>query len=311
MLGYFAITDYDWFQFLAARPNLEEVNFWRPSDTRSPQQLVPGTPVIFKLRKRYEGWIVGYGVFAKHSVLPAWLAWDTFRESNGAADFAQMRDRIERLRPASGPAQRAGDYSIGCLMLSQPIFLPSNRWVSPPSDWPDNVVQGAGRDLLSGEAARVWDELVGATGHAAVTPSPGAIGEETPRYGNIGASRPRLGQGTFRITVLDAYRACAVTGEHSLPALEAAHIRPFSDNGPRDVTNGILLRSDVHRLFDRGYVGVSPDYTFLVSDKLHDDYKNGRSYFPLAGKPIALPQNVHDHPSREQLAWHMEQILRK
>jgi putative restriction endonuclease len=76
--------------------------------------------------------------------------------------------------------------------------------------------------------------------------------------------RPRLGQGTFRIATIQAYeRACAVTGEHSLPALEAAHIRPFAEGGTHDVSNGLLLRADLHRLFDRGYVTVTPKLEHL------------------------------------------------
>jgi putative restriction endonuclease len=113
------------------------------------------------------------------------------------------------------------------------------------------------------------------------------------------------------VSIIDAYGgSCAVTGEHSLPALEAAHIRPFADDGPRDVTNGLLLRSDLHRLFDRGYVGVNPDYHFVVSDRLREDYSNGRTYYPLAGRQIALPSNVAEHPDREQLGWHLERVFR-
>ena len=89
-----------------------------------------------------------------------------------------------------------------------------------------------------------------------------------------------LGQGIFRVSVLDACdRACAVTGEHSLPVLEAAHIMPYADGGTHDVTNGLLLRSDIHRLFDLGYVTVTPEYRFKVSDALAEDFHNGRTYY--------------------------------
>src|SRR2546427_13209858 len=116
MHGLIAVTDHDWFEFLRQQEGLEEVNFWRPSDTRTPRQLTPGTPVLFKLRKRHGGWIVGYGVFAKHKVLPAWLAWESFGLANGAATSAEMRARIELLRSRVGaPSERAGDYEIGCL----------------------------------------------------------------------------------------------------------------------------------------------------------------------------------------------------
>ena len=96
---------------------------------------------------------------------------------------------------------------------------------------------------------------------------------------------PRLGQGTFRVSVTDAYgRACAVTGEHSLPVLEAAHIRDYARDGPHEVRNGILMRADLHRLFDKGYLTISPEHRLEVSSRLRADYANGRSYYPLQGQ---------------------------
>ena len=83
-----AVTDRDWFDFLRQQPALDEVNFWRPRDTSTPRQLVPGMPMIFKLKKAHGNWIVGFGIFARHAVLPVWLAWDTFGVNNGAATFA-------------------------------------------------------------------------------------------------------------------------------------------------------------------------------------------------------------------------------
>jgi hypothetical protein len=68
----------------------------------------------------------------------------------------------------------------------------------------------------------------------------------------------RLGQGAFRVLVTETYgRRCAVTGEPVLPVLDAAHIRPVSQGGLHSLSNGLLLRTDVHTLFDRGYVTVT------------------------------------------------------
>jgi putative restriction endonuclease len=109
--------------------------------------------------------------------------------------------------------------------------------------------------------------------------------------------------------VLDAYeRSCAVTGEHSLPALEAAHIRSYDKDGPHDVRNGLLLRADLHRLFDKGYVTVSTDLRLEVSPRLRADYHNGRTYYPMHGQPVRVPGAARDQPSPEFLAWHNDQI---
>jgi HNH endonuclease len=62
--------------------------------------------------------------------------------------------------------------------------------------------------------------------------------------------KPRLGQSSFRVLVTDAYkRRCAITGENTLVALEAAHIVPYSKDGSHEIRNGLLLRADFHRLF--------------------------------------------------------------
>jgi len=310
MRGLIAVTDYDWFEFLRAQGSLDEVNFWRPSDKRTPRQLVPGTPVLFKLKKRFGGLVVGFGIFARHDVIPAWLAWQSFGPKNGAATFKLMRDRIERLRrDASAVRDSSGDYEIGCLMLSQPVFFERDEWIRPPVGFPENTVQGKAYDFSAGEGARVWDEVRfrgAARERAADLPDP------APRYGEPTLVRPRLGQGTFRLAVTQAYgRACAITAEHSLPVLEAAHIKPYSESGAHEIPNGLLLRSDIHRLFDMGYVSVSPDHRFHVSKKLRADFENGRSYYPLDRKPIRIPESRVEHPDTNLLAWHFESIFRR
>jgi putative restriction endonuclease len=110
--------------------------------------------------------------------------------------------------------------------------------------------------------------------------------------------------------VTEAYnRACAVTEEHSLPALEAAHIRPFAKDGPHEVRNGLLLRADLHRLFEQGYLTVTPKYTLEVSDRLRADYHNGRSYYPLRGTRISLPAVETERPTRELINWHNQNVF--
>jgi len=85
-------------------------------------------------------------------------------------------------------------------------------------------------------------------------------------FGTPSLVRPRLGQRSFRIAVLDSYdRKCAVTNERTLPVLEAAHIRDYRDVQEHTISNGILFRADIHKLFDTGYVTVTPDHHFEVS----------------------------------------------
>ena len=132
---------------------------------------------------------------------------------------------------------------------------------------------------------------------------------QQPRYAES-VSKHRLGQGGFRIGVVEAYqRRCAITGEKTLPVLEAAHIRPYSVNGPNSVNNGLLLKSDFHTLFDDGYITVSPDLHVEVSNRLHDDYGNGKDYYKYHGKQLLIvPDQRILLPSREFLEWHNEHV---
>ncbi len=303
MKGYIGNTDYAWFSFLASRPDLIEVNFWQPSGGRGFHAVQVGAPFFFRLKKPHYA-IAGFGAFAGHSVLPASLAWECFTERNGAPSYEQMRHRIQRYRRSS---DRREDPRVGCLMIVDPIFFAESQWIEPPRGWAKNIVQGKTYDLRAGEGARVYEECL----IQAEAQRPTAAGQhDQPRYGEGAWVRPRLGQGTFRVAVTDAYaRACAVTTEHSLPVLDAAHIRPFASDGAHEINNGILLRSDIHRLFDRGYVTVTEDYRFEVSRRLGEDWENGLVYYERHGSRIALPSSPAWRPDRANLRWHNEQVF--
>lgn len=67
------------------------------------------------------------------------------------------------------------------------------------------------------------------------------------------------------------------------------------------MNNGILFRADIHRLFDSGYVTVTPDLHFLVSGKIKEEFENGRDYYRLNGETIRLPENPAHRPMAESL----------
>ncbi len=300
--AYVAVTDNDWFSFLSQRPEFDEVNFWTPSGNVNFKALDPGQPFLFKLHHPLN-YIVGGGFFGHFSRLPVSLAWDVFGEKNGAESFPHMRSRIEKYRKIQ---PRPGeDYVIGCILLEEPFFLDRDRWIEAPPDFSRNIVRGKGYDLSSPEGRALWDRV---TGERALQRH--AIAER-PVYGEPIFFRPRLGQGSFRVVVLDAYgRQCSVTAEKALPTLQAAHIRPVSEGGQHRVDNGLLLRSDVHALFDRGYVTVTPDLTFRASRRLKEDFHNGEHYFQLAGQRIRIPDREQDRPARELLEWHADTVFK-
>jgi putative restriction endonuclease len=309
MNGFIANTDADWLTFLSAQGPLDEVNFWQPSGGhRSFRAIAPGEPFFFRLKTPYRA-IAGFGWFARHEqAIRSSLAWEAFGIKNGAPDLSTMRKRIERYRSPQS-LRPGGDHEVGCLMISTPVFFPRDAWIADPSDWKPNIVEGKTYDLTVGEGRRIWEECLA---RASISTS-ATLSAESPsvdaaaRYGSEILMRPRLGQGAFRVAVSAAYEgACAVTNEHSLPVLEAAHIQPYADDGSHDVGNGLLLRTDIHRLFDKGYVTVTVDHRFEVSRRLRDDYDNGRTYYSLHGAKIRLPRRPEDRPLPHLLQWHNE-----
>ncbi len=302
MNAFVGITDWDWFDLLRTRPELEEVNFWQPSGSRQFRALNPGELFLFKLHSP-RNYIVGGGLFAHSSLLPISLAWEAFGIANGAADLVQMRSRVERYRRQV--QDHSTDYIIGCILLEQPFFLREDQWVGVPHDWRSNIVQGRGYDLTVEPGLTLWSQLQNARGATM------EVCEEGERYGRPVLTLPRLGQGSFRVVVTDAYeRRCALTNERTLPALDAAHIKPYSDSGGHRVENGLLLRRDLHALFDRGYVTVTPDLIVEVSRRIREEFENGRDYYKMHGGPVRPPLSPMHRPSTECLRWHNENVYR-
>ncbi len=302
MRAYIGVTDRDWFDVLRTQPQLDEVNFWQPSGNRQFKALSPGELFLFKLHSP-DNYIVGGGLYAHSSLLPITLAWETFGVSNGARSLSEMRALVAKHRRS--PEYSTDDYTIGCILLEQPFFLPESMWIPIPSDWRYNIVQGRRYDLAIEPGLSLWKQLQMAV------PVASGLREEASRFGQPVLILPRLGQGSFRVLVTDAYeRRCALTNERTLPALDAAHIMPYSEQGQHVVSNGILMRRDLHALFDQGYVTITPSMVVEVSRRIKEEFGNGRDYYRLHGGRIRVPTDPSNRLSREYLEWHNLNVYR-
>lgn len=298
-----AVTDSDWFDHLRARQEVSEVNFWAPSGINF-KALEPGELFLFKLHAP-RNYIVGGGIFAYSNLLPCSLAWEAFGENNGAVSLQQMRARIAKYRKAA-PDDR-NDFVVGCRILTQPFFLRESQWIPVPDSWSSNIVSFKGYSTNGQDGRKIWETVTVAMQEKVTD----GFSESQSRYGEPVLIRPRLGQGAFRVLITDTYaRRCAVTRERTLPALEAAHIRPFADGGAHEVSNGMLLRRDIHSLFDAGYVTVTPELHFEVSRRIREEFENGRHYYELHGAAVAPPVDPSLAPSKVALTWHNENRFR-
>lgn len=298
-------TDFDWYTRLSATGPHDEVNFWRPS-IKPFKILRPGEPLFFKLKAPHNA-VAGFGWFQHWSPLPDWMAWDSFGTGNGTADFADLSKRLGAIRRRN--SMERSHVEIGCIILARPVFFPRDLWVPQPVDWRPQTVSGKRYSLDAGVGLRLFQACM----------ERAAVGEQARQLetvdlpalrGKPALIQPRLGQGTFRVAVTDAYdRACAVTREHSLPVLDAAHIIPFAEGGHHDVSNGVLLRTDIHRLFDRGYVTVDTDHRLVVSRRLEDHYDNGKVYYAMNGQRLSVPTPSALRPDAAALHWHQNNVF--
>jgi putative restriction endonuclease len=309
---FLGVTDPDWYGFLRdARP--AEANFWRPGGMGF-RALSPGEPFLFKLKAPYNA-IAGGGFFVRFTRLPLTLAWDVFGLKNGAPDFQSLADKIRGLR---GDGDR--NPHIGCVVLTSPFFFARDAWIDIPESFAKNIVTGKTYDATTGDGATLWEAVrhrldareSRSLGYDSEDrqPAPGRVAEDLAEYGAPYVARNRLGQGAFRTAVTDAYdRRCALTGEKTLPALQASHIKPYASSGPHRVDNGLLLRADLHQLFDRGYVTVTPDHHVEVSHRIQAEFDNGDDYLALHGTALQfLPDAPDEQPSEPFLQHHNEQI---
>lgn len=300
MKYWLGTTDNDWFSFLS-RDRPDEVNFWQPRGGATYTALEPGSLFLFKLKRPFNH-IAGGAYFVKASALPLSMVWDAFGTKNGAATRHDFESMIRKL--IADPM--IADPIIGCTILSEPFFWPQSLWLPDPPGWSGSIVRGRYYDTATADGDAVWqlvqDRLIA-----------GGFREALPeRLGTPTLVRPRLGQGGFRVVVTDAYRRrCAITGESTLPVLEAAHILPFAEQGPHEISNGLLLRSDFHKLFDLGLITVTPEYKVEVSSRIKEEWFNGKAYYRLHGQSLAsVPKEVADRPSPSMLQWHNEHRFR-
>jgi putative restriction endonuclease len=243
------------------------------------------------------------------------MAWDTFRNRNGCDtydEFSKMILNYRRDKCNINP-------TIGCIVLTNPLFFRQEDWIELPKDWSNNIVQGKSYDTIDEIGRGLWTKIeilikkYLTTNYFDEGKSQLILEEpSSPAYGKSILTKVRLGQGAFSVLVTDAYgRRCSITGEKTLPVLEAAHIKPYSKSGPHFISNAILLRSDLHKLFDCGYLTITNDFKTEVSSKIKEEFQNGKEYYQFHGKElIVLPNRLIDRPNIKFIDWHNSNIYK-
>ena len=307
MKFYIGNTDLDWYQYLKSI-DPEDINFWQPSGLTRFKAVETGSPFLLKLKSPINK-IAGIGFFTSHSLLPIDFAWEVFQNRNGTDDYYEFYSKIKSYRDSSNTIEK--NPNIGCIVLTNPIFFNEEDWISIPSNWFKNIVQGKTYNTDDEYGREYWHQVESVLSKYTMSQETDEINEPIPVYGQY-LTKVRIGQGAFRVLVTDAYsRRCAISGERTLPVLEAAHIKPYSSFGINSTNNGMLLRADLHKLFDSGYITVTEKYDIEISKRIKEEFENGRDYYKFHGQHlISIPNNNFDLPSKDFLKWHNENIFR-
>lgn len=319
MKVYLGVTDTRWYQFLAGlQPAPMDINFWQPGGNGAFKVLAPNEPFLFKLKAPLNA-IGGVGFFSRQILLPLSMAWETFGVRNGTESLSVFKRMIQDYRRNGNEP----NPTIGCIILNNPIFFARQDWIPLPADWKNPIQKGKGYEVQSEVGADIWrqvlerlDRYLPPVGdfkreEASWLAGPTSlVNEDAPLYGKSYLQRLRIGQGAFRMDVTTAYNGrCTITGEKTLPALEAAHIKAYSESGPNIIPNGLLLRSDMHKLFDSGYLTLTTDYKVEVSNRIKEEFQNGREYYQYHGKPLAsMPNNPIYLPEKKFIDWHNQNV---
>ncbi len=318
---YVGNTDNKWFDFLSQRAPWEEVNFWKPTPATF-KAIDEGGIFAFRL-KSPRALIGGYGILASAINVPIQFAWDGLGQANGCASLGELVDAITKYR---GGRDITPQSLFGCRVLIDPIFFPEDQWFPVPRDWSDNIVSGKTYSTDSDHGRELYNRLMERTtvvrhlekdrfgafgfGSSAQAPMLGPV-PELERFGKPSLIQPRLGQQSFRIKIASIYNfSCALSDTRVLPALDAAHLKPYTSGGTHAPQNGIFLRKDIHSVFDSGYATFDTDFRFVVSERVKTDFNNGSEYRRLHGAKLRLPSANHLWPSQENLEWHRTERYR-
>lgn len=167
-----------------------------------------------------------------------------------------------------------------CANPGDQLSLRRLRW----DDFAKRVTHIVGPDVLASTTGRIQ---AGAPGHVEIT------------------VRARLGQSAFRKKLLGQHGSvCAFTGNAPAQVLEAAHLYSYADLGVHHEHGGLLMRRDLHRLFDEGMLGIDPDTRTIV---VATDLEEFPQYRSLSGEPIHAALNsahfkwLHTHWAQYRL----------
>lgn len=290
-------TDKNWFDFLKSAELNSYVNFWTPTPWNI-KKLKKGNRLYFMLKSPIRK-IGGFGEFVEYKNMMTADAWKEFGYRNGRTSRIEFIDSIQNYIDKNsdkfgGKAINAATYEIGCIVLNNCEF-----WDEPQFLKPENFNVDFATQVVT---IKYFDEF---------DPFTKVIDEDDDfkivsetRNDKLGLIKIRDGQSKFKGKILRAYNnKCCVTGETIPELLEAAHIQEYRNKESNHVQNGLLLRVDIHRLYDNRLIFIDKNYVVHISNLI-----TSTEYRQYNGRVINLPSALSDYPSKGALEMRKDEF---
>ena len=282
-------TDIEWFKFLRTEGLNSEINFWTPTPWNV-SRLASGDKLYFMLKSPIRK-IGGYGQFVEYKNMSVNDAWNKYGFKNGCTSKQELIDRLDKYKASNSSDERSvTDSEIGCIVLTNAVYYDDDKFLDL-----DNYEIDFSRFIVKIKYYNENDPLEIAT--QSTEKEFELLPTSLEKLKKSRLVTERKGQGNFRAIITTAYsNKCCITSETTPELLEAAHIQPYFDENSNHVKNGLLLRVDLHKLYDNGLLYIDESFKIHISPEVKSEY-----YRKLNGTKIRLPENNNLHPSKEAL----------
>ena len=273
-----AITNRDWFDYQKSHGFIDRINFWTPTRWRY-KDLRPGVKMVFKLKGSGD-FAGGYGIIQEYKYQSLEETWNEFGRRNG---FDNKTSFLEGLcKTKSGISLKCG-----CIVLSDVVFWDKEVKLS------DYNLEFKTRGTQTGKTYTCSFPF----SNLDIQTETFSLVQSSEKKKRTQSVTDRDGQGEFHAKISRTYHhKCCISGEEAPELLQAAHIQDYINKESNHVQNGLLLRIDLHKLFDNGLLYIDDHYVVHISPLVKSE-----DYRKYDGKILTLPKQKSDWPSLNAL----------
>lgn len=301
-------VDHSWYSIIKSEyfsAGTNSTNFWTVECEQDLDPALrtfePGTMVLYVLDHHDHSFVVGGGFFLSWVFLNPKQLWEILGVRNGSHSYEDFFDKVRALGGNE-------DSVLASSVLNGTFILTRRDSIMIPDEFRAHFQDLPARSLLSLDEpiGKYLEKIVNEVRVAMLD----AYGQHWPGIYYVASNRNSRSyiQG-FTARVMNAYEfRCAITGTSARPVLEVAHLQPFYDHNFQSVQNGILLRCDVQKMFNTGYITLEYKNDDEIAVKVSRTIKSvwAEDYAVYNGKKIFLPKDRALWPKKEYIEWHQK-----